>query len=184
MVPNRAVFRDNLALYSSYGSEFQAAEAEARAVKEPDAFAALALAFAQLGQGQLTAAAETYRKQALIEGQGPTMAASGLGDLAAVEGRYGDAVKILTDGAAADLAAKNAGGAALKFAAIGYAELSRGRSKAAIAALDLALKHGEGTDIRFLAGRIFAEAGSTDKARAQVTASQAVSIQSRVPTRS
>ena len=169
MVPNRAAFRDNLALYSAYGGEFQTAETEARAVTEADPFAALALAFAQLGQGRLSDAAETYRNQANIEGLGPTMAVAGLGDLAAVEGRYAEAVKILSDGAAADLASKNPSRAAIKFAAIGFAETLRRRPTAAVAAVDLALKHSEGTNIRFLAGRIYAEAGAIEKARAQMT---------------
>ena len=172
----------NFALYAAYGGEFQTAETRRRKITEADPYALQALAFAQLGQGQWSAVAETYRNQAKIDGVGPPMAASGLGDLAAVEGRYADAIKILSDGAAADLAAKQAGRAAVKFAAIGYAELSRRRPAAAITAVDTALKHSQGTNIRFLAGRIYAETGATDKARAQMTSLAADSIRSRAPT--
>ncbi len=92
MLPNRAIFRDNLALYNSYAGDFQTGEQEARAIQEPDVYAIMALAFAQTGQGQLSEAAATYQKLATVDALGASFAASGLGDLAGVEGRFADAV--------------------------------------------------------------------------------------------
>ena len=72
---------------------------------------------------------------------------------------------ILTRGAAADLAAENPDRAAAKFAAIAYAELSRGRSGAARRAAEESLRHGSAVKIRFLAARTFVETGDLAKVR-------------------
>ena len=70
---------------------------------------------------------------------GASFAAAGLGDLALYEGRFSDAVKIFEQSAAAAVTAKNPDVAAMKFAALAYAQLSRGQNAAAIAAADKAL---------------------------------------------
>jgi tetratricopeptide (TPR) repeat protein len=169
ILPKRAVFRDNLALYSNYAGDFETGEKEARTVLDtapaPDAFALLALAFAQTGQGRLADAAATYGTLAPLPGLGATFSASGLGDLAIVEGRYAEAARVLEGGAVADLAAKNPDRAAAKLAAQAYAHLLRGQKAAAIAAADKALASSPVVKIRFLAARIYAEAGRPDKAR-------------------
>jgi tetratricopeptide (TPR) repeat protein len=54
ILPRRALYRLNLALYAAYGGDFKAAEAEARMTQElGHPLSRLPLAFAQLGQGQL-----------------------------------------------------------------------------------------------------------------------------------
>jgi tetratricopeptide (TPR) repeat protein/tRNA A-37 threonylcarbamoyl transferase component Bud32 len=165
ILPSHPLFRDNLALYANYAGDFETAEETARSVEGPDAYAALALAFAQLGQGRVSDAKATYEKLARIEGLGPSFAASGLGDLAAHEGRFSDAVAILRQGAAADLEAGLSAAAAAKLVAVAYAELSRGRADAAIEATGEALEHSSAAKIRFLAGRTFVEAGEPERAR-------------------
>src|SRR5262249_17810491 len=89
-----------------------------------------------------------------------------LGDLALYEGRFADAVRILEQGAAEDLDAKSSGRAAGKFAMLAYIRLLQNNIKAAISAADSALANSKGADIRFFAGRVFAEAGHTARARA------------------
>jgi tetratricopeptide (TPR) repeat protein len=165
MLPNRVIFRDNLALYNSYAGDFQTGEREARAIQEPDVYSIMALAFGQTGQGQLSAAAATYQKLATVDALGASFAASGLADLASVEGRFADAVRILSEGAARDLASKSADRAAAKFAAVAQAELARGRNAAAIAAAETALRHSQAVKIRFLAARLFVEADAPERAR-------------------
>ena len=57
ILPKRALYRLNISLYASYGSDFQTGEREARAAQELDPssrFGYIALAFAQLGQGQIS----------------------------------------------------------------------------------------------------------------------------------
>ena len=62
ILPNRALYRENLALYTAYSGDFQAAEQEVKEMQEPGLFASLALAFAQVGQGQVLPATATYEK--------------------------------------------------------------------------------------------------------------------------
>jgi serine/threonine protein kinase/tetratricopeptide (TPR) repeat protein/TolB-like protein len=164
MLPNRALFRDNLALYANYAGDFQEAETEARTITEPDAYASMALAFAQIGQGQADEAMATYEQVRSIGALGASFSASGLGDTAAVQGRFADAVQILEQGAAADLASKSRDRAAAKLAALAYAQISRGQKGAAVAAAEKALANSQQGSIRFLAARIFVDAGETAKA--------------------
>ncbi len=164
ILPQRALYRVNLALYSNYAGEFQAAEQEARTIQEPNVKALLALAFSQLGQGQLPQAMATYQKLETIDALGASFAASGLGDLAVLEGRFSDATRILAQGAAQDLTSKNVDRAASKFAALAHAEIGRGRTRAAIAAAEQALANSDAVKIRFLAARSFVEAGEAGRA--------------------
>ena len=62
ILPNRALYRQNLALYANYSGDFQAAEQEVLAMQDPGLFALLALAFAQLGQGQVVEATRDLRR--------------------------------------------------------------------------------------------------------------------------
>ena len=169
ILPKRVLFRDNLALYAGYAGDFQTAEQQARTVQEPDAYAAVALAFAQLGQNQVPQALETYQKLATIGAQGPSLAASGLGDVAMYEGRFSDAVRILERGAAADLTAKNPDRAAAKFAALAYAHLLRGQKGPAVAAAEKALANSTEVKIRFVAARTFVETGELARAQPLMT---------------
>jgi len=91
--------------------------------------------------------------------------ASGLADLAIYEGRFTDAEKILTEGGAADVAAKDADRAAAKLAALGYARIQLGRKAPAMAAASDALKNSQTVKIRFLAARTFVEAGDIKQAQ-------------------
>ena len=166
ILPNRRLYHENLALYAAYSSDAQAAEEEARAIEKPSLFGLLPLAFAQILKGELPQAAEIYRSFTKFDQLGVSYAASGLGDLAIYEGRYSDAVKIFTEGAAADEAAKDADRAASKFTQLAHAQLLRQQKTAAIAAADKALAISQAVKIRFLAARIYAAAGAAAKARA------------------
>src|SRR5688572_29662143 len=164
-LPNRAIFRNNLALYAAYASDFQAAEEEARALPASNEYAAFTLAMAQVGQGQLREAKDTYESLAKLSALGASLATSGLADLAVVEGRYADAVTLFSAAAERDVANKSLDSAARNFAALAYAELSRGRKPAAIAAADKALAASKAVKIRFLAARTFIGAGDIARAR-------------------
>jgi tetratricopeptide (TPR) repeat protein/tRNA A-37 threonylcarbamoyl transferase component Bud32 len=165
ILPGQPLFRDNLALYLNYASNFQEAEQQALAVKGKDAYATLALAFAQLGQGRRAEARQTYERLATIGRRGPSFSASGLGDMAALEGRFGDAVRILRAALATDLASGDVDSAQAKLTAIASAELSRNRPAAAMAAAAEALTLGADVRTRFLVARTFAEAGDAGRAQ-------------------
>src|SRR5258706_14619913 len=121
---------------------------------------------AQLGQNQLSQAADTYRKLATVSATGASYAASGLADLDVYEGRYSDAVRILGDGAAADLSAKELDRAAEKFAALAYTQLLREQKGPALASAESALANSKEVKVRLLAGLIFARSGEIFKAGA------------------
>jgi len=164
VLPNRALYRGNLAAYAAYSGDFQTAEQAVQAMEAPTWLGLLARAFAQLGQGQLPEATATYESLAKINEQGASYAPSGLGDLALYEGRLMDAARIFTQGAAADLASKDPERAANKFAALAYTQLLRRQNVAALAAADKALANSQAAKIRFLAARVFVEAGAAAKA--------------------
>jgi serine/threonine protein kinase/Flp pilus assembly protein TadD len=170
ILPNRALYRVNLASFANFSSDFRTAEQEARKIGEPDVNALIALAFAQVGQGQLTQAARTYESVGKISDYGASLAASGLADLASVEGRFADAVQRLEQGAAQDLTFRRPDWAAAKLAALAHTELRRRRPRPAIAAAERALMNDKSLSVQFMAARAFVEAGDLDKARPLVTA--------------
>ena len=68
--------------------------------------------------------------------------------------------------AAADFAAKNTTGGAIKLLSAGYAHLLRGQSGQAAAAADRALQQSTVMAVRFLAAQIFVETAAIEKAQA------------------
>jgi tetratricopeptide (TPR) repeat protein len=169
ILPRRALYRVNLALYAAYAGDFQTAEREARAVQEQSPWGLQALALAQTGLNQVDLAAKTYEELGKVEELGPSYTASGLGDLALYQGRFSEAARIFREGAAADLKAMDADRAANKFAALAYTELLRQQRAAAIDAAEQALANSQAVKIRFQAARVFVEAGATPRARKLAT---------------
>jgi Tfp pilus assembly protein PilF len=167
ILPKRALYRLNLALYSAYGSQFEDALDAAHVTEQlGHPLSGLPLAFASLGQGKVREATAAYEALGKTNAQGASFAASGLADIAIYEGRYSDAVQMLDRAAAVDSTAKFADRAAAKYTALGYAEISRRRPAAASAAAEKALAISESIRVRFLAARIFVDAGEVEKARA------------------
>jgi tetratricopeptide (TPR) repeat protein len=167
ILPKRSLYRVNAALYSTYASNFAAAEQEARVAQElQDPWALQALALAQQGQGRTADAIKSYEGLATVPGAGRTYTVSGIADVALYEGRFADAASLLAEGVVADLAEKDGDRAAAKFAALAYTELARGRRTQARAAADQALANNTGVQVRFLAARIYAQTGAVAQARA------------------
>src|SRR5215469_11859354 len=168
IVPNAAVQRQDLSFLNSLSGDFQGGEREAReALKiNPSSEAAyLMLAEAQVGQGQIPQATESYQKLEKLSPRGASMAAAALADLAVYEGRFAEGVRLLEKAASADLEAKSLENAADKFVALAHTQLLRGQRGAAVAAADRALTLSQTVQVRFLAGRMFAETGETEKAQ-------------------
>jgi tetratricopeptide (TPR) repeat protein/tRNA A-37 threonylcarbamoyl transferase component Bud32 len=165
ILPNRALYRVNLALYAAYASEFATAKSEALRAQQMSPFGNVPLAFAEIGLGQIDEARGTYEAFAKMSPLGASHAASGLGDLAIYSGRFAEAIRILEQGAEADRAAGSPDRAAAKLAAIAHAELERGRKAEAVAAAAKALATSETTKIRFLSGDIYARAGEAEATR-------------------
>ena len=166
MLPNHVTLRTNLGLLKALSGNFAAAEEELKQMAQPDAAALQALAYSQMGRGLIAEATETFNRIGAMGAKGASAEASGLGDLAIYDGRYSAAVRILRDGAAADLQAKDADRAAIKLTSVAYARAAQGDRTAAIIAADAALANGQSMAVRFLAARVYAESGAVDKARA------------------
>jgi eukaryotic-like serine/threonine-protein kinase len=166
ILPKRALYRENLALYAAYSGDSEVAAAEASST-DPGLFALLAVAFSHLLKGELPAASDTYDGLARFNELGASYKASGLGDLALYEGRFSEAADIFTRGATADLAVNETDRAANKYASLAYTEMLRGKGTDAVHAAERALQLSTPIKIRFLTGRVFTEVGASDQARVQ-----------------
>jgi serine/threonine protein kinase/Tfp pilus assembly protein PilF len=172
IVPKGVGPRLNLAFISAFAGDFAASEKEARAalaIRPSAAQGYLALAEAQLGQGQIDKAAETYRK---LEGFGPlaaSTATAGLADLAAYQGKYAEAARILAQGASTDVAAKMTDNAARKYVALGNIEEMQGNQGAALSDIGKALANSQSSQIEFLAANSYVDAGELAKAQKLAT---------------
>jgi tetratricopeptide (TPR) repeat protein/predicted Ser/Thr protein kinase len=165
ILPKRAMYHGNVAVYFAYAGDFQNAAKEGALTLQLQptwAYGFEAQAFAGLLQGDVDRAADAYQKLMKVR---PSMAAAGLGDLAMYEGRYRDAVKILEQGAADDIQAHNLSGAADKFSELADVQLSRGDKAAALQADSKALDLSKAVKTRFLAARNYVALG--EKAKAQ-----------------
>jgi len=173
IVPKGVSSRLNLAFISTFAGDFAGSEKEARTALSinPKAWQGyLMLAEAQLGQGRLDEASQSYQK---LESFGPIMASmamDGQADLAAYQDKHADAEKILKKGAAVDLAAKNNDGAARKYVALARIEELQGKHAAAIADAGKALAQSQTAPIQFLAASIYVDAADIAKAQKLATA--------------
>jgi len=167
ILPRRSLYRLNASLYSTYSGDFAQGERDALVAQQlGDRWALQALALSKLGQNDFGAATAAYESLGRSVGAGMSYTTSGLADIAVHQGRFGDAVQLFTDGAAEDLKAEEPDRAAMKLAGLASAELARGRKREAIAAADRAVASSAGVQVRFLAGRTYAEAGALPKASA------------------
>ncbi len=168
IVPKGVGPRLNLSFISSFDGDFAAGEKEARAgltLNPSSVQGYLVLAEAQVGEGQIDNATESYRQLAGLGPAAASMANAGLADLAAYQGKYAEAASILTNGAAADVAAKNTDDAARKYAALGNIEELQGKHAAALSDIGKALTYSQSTQIEFLAGSTYVDAGEMVKAQ-------------------
>ncbi len=168
IVPRGVGQRLNLSFISSFAGDFAAGEKEARAALEINPKAAqgyLVLAEAQLGQGQIEKAADGYHQLEKFGPLGASTATSGLADLAAYQGKYAEAARILEQGATADVAAKMPDNAASKYAALGNIEEMQGHHAAALSDIGKALANSQSVQIKFLAARSYVDAGDVAKAQ-------------------
>src|SRR5436309_2460907 len=167
IAPKGALEHVNLAFFSSFTGDFESGEREAQAASDisPSEVAQLNLGEAQLGAGGVSGAAGTFHGLEKFGPRGASMATSALADLALYQGRFSETVRLLEQGGEADLKGKMPENATSKFVALADAELLRGNNKAAVAAAEKALANGQSIQVRFLAGRVFAEGGATAQAK-------------------
>jgi tetratricopeptide (TPR) repeat protein/predicted Ser/Thr protein kinase len=172
IVPRGVGPRLNLAFISAFAGDFAASEKEARtalAISPSAAQGYLVLAEAQVGQGQIDKAAESYHQLEKFGPLGSSTATDGLADLAAYQGKYAEAARILAQGAAADETAKMTDNAARKYAALGNIEELQGHNAAALSDTGKALANSQSVPIKFLAASTYVDAGELAKAQRLAT---------------
>jgi tetratricopeptide (TPR) repeat protein len=168
LAPNGLMARMNSSLFSCYANDFQSCERGGREVLQQNPAyeeAFLVVAYAQLGQGQVQQATETYQKLERVSPRGASLAASGLANIALYLGQFRQGIQILEKAAVTDSTAKNSDAAADKFVMLSNAQLWRGEKRAAATAAERALASSQSVKIRFFAARTFIEAGELAKAR-------------------
>lgn len=168
IVPRGVGQRLNLAFISAFAGNFAASEKEARAALEISPSAAqgyLVLAEAQLGEGQMDKASASYHQLEKFGALGSSTAADGLADLAAYQGKYADAARILTQGAAADVAAKMPDNAARKYASLGNIDELQGHPDEARSDIRKALALSKSTAIQFLSAITYVDTGDLGEAQ-------------------
>ena len=164
--------RLNLAFISAFAGDFAESEKEARTALQISPSASLGyliLAEAELGQGQTDKAAQNYHE---LEKSGPlgvSTANAGLADLAAYQGKYAEAARLLAAGAAADATAKMADNAARKYAALANIEQLQGHQAEALSDIGKALDNSKSSSIKFLAAIAYVDAGDLAKAQKLAT---------------
>jgi tetratricopeptide (TPR) repeat protein/predicted Ser/Thr protein kinase len=168
IVPKGVGPRLNLAFISVFAGDFTSGDKEAHTaltISPSAAQAYLVLAEAQLGQGQIEKSAEDYHQLEKFGSDGASIAAVGLADLAAYQGKYAEAARILTQGIDADLTAKMTDSAARKYVALANMEELQGHHAAAFADIDKALANSQTAQIQFLAAISYVDAGDLAKAQ-------------------
>ena len=167
ILPNRVIFRDNLALYANYAGDFQTGEKEARSsTGAATPMHCWPWPLPSWDRVSCLRPGKPIRSSGRSSALGASFAASGLGDLAALEGRFSDAVRILRagcgpglDGQESRSSRREVRGARLRRSSCGD------RQRAAIEAAEKALANSKAVKIRFLAARVFVEAGEIARAR-------------------
>jgi eukaryotic-like serine/threonine-protein kinase len=171
ILPN-SLTHTNLSLYASYAGDFPTAEREARTVLQLNPSyetAYVALAYAQVAQGQLNKAAETYHQVEKISKSGASWAALGFADIALYEGRLSDAARLFEEAAATEMAVKIPDFAGASLAGLAYVQLSRGQNVLASATVRKSLADSKGVKLKFIAGRIYVATGEAARARELAT---------------
>jgi len=166
--PKDLIARNNFALYACYAADFQTCEREAHEIQKQNATdedGYLLVGYAQVGQGQLERATQTYQELQKLSPRGASLGASGLANIAIYEGRYREASQILEAAVTADIAAKQSDRAADNFAMLSHAQLLRGDKQTAVASAEKSMKNSPAEKIKFLAARTLIEAGDVRKAR-------------------
>jgi tetratricopeptide (TPR) repeat protein len=168
LAPKGVLQRLNLSLLLTYNGDFAGGVKEGRELirLNPDYDASyVTLADAQIGLGKFQDASETFHQLEKLGKSQTSLAALGLAEVAAYRGQYGEASRMLWSAADTDLTLKETDLAGDKLIALAVVELAAGQNRQAVDSAKRALANKSDANARFIAGRVFAEAG--ENARAQ-----------------
>jgi eukaryotic-like serine/threonine-protein kinase len=169
LTPKSLLQKNNVALFAAYAGDYASAvkfagEVIAANPQYVDAYGALAMG--QMGQNQVADALQTYERLKTINPRAASMAVTGSADVAAYEGRYSDAVGLLSAGIASDESANNRSSAATKLIAMAEAYLAGGDKTRALDSAQRALTLDKQDSSLFAVGVIYSQAGQANKASA------------------
>jgi tetratricopeptide (TPR) repeat protein len=162
LYPQSVPQRNNLGFFEMYAGDFEAAlkeQEQVLGINPGFVNGHVGLAMALTGSGRRDEAVAAWKRLAALGPSQASAAAEGLADLAAFEGRVGDARAALEPALAADLKEKDADGAGRKLAMLAELSLARGEKGRAAEAAEKALAQQPQDYVLFLAGRSLALAG-------------------------
>jgi tetratricopeptide (TPR) repeat protein len=158
----------NHALYAMYAGDFATAEKEGGHVlaESPTYYRAyLPLAISALARSDLAGAHDAYAKMATTDRQGTSLAAMGQADVLMFEGRFDEADTTLRRALEGDEALKNPAAIAAKTIALAEALEARGQSRAAVAAVEAALRTSRDESTLVPAARMLARLNQVEAAK-------------------
>ena len=171
LYPSSLKQRNNAALYAMYSGNFEAAAREAAQVSKADPALYrpyVPLAIAAIATSPASAR-PIYERMRATGVKGASLAATGLADLAMYEGRYDEAVRVLTPAVEVDRLASDKYAMATKHVMLAEAFLALGNSARAAAAVQHALAASRVETVVLPAARVLA---SFDRNRARALAKE------------
>jgi tetratricopeptide (TPR) repeat protein len=179
--PKHLRYRSNYALYAMYASDFPTAVAEARkaVTDNPASFNAyLPIAVDAIINGRFDEAEAAYAAMARAGAQGASRSAIGRADLLMYRHQFGDAIRILEAGMAADEKIGNRAALAAKRVALAEARQALGEASSSVAAAKAALELAQLEYVAYPAGGVLFRGAREADARA-VAASLAKELSPR-----
>lgn len=167
IIPHSVLQQVNYSMYALYAGDFDTAAREAQAIlqENPNFDQALrTAALAELGLGHNAEAQAEYGKLQAVSPYGPSLAATGLADLALYEGKLSDAASILGKAIASDVAAKDAESTADRTATLALVQITLGKTKEAISSADKASSTSKDHGVIYRAAQVYIAAGQEAKA--------------------
>ena len=170
LYPKNVLFRNNLALYAMYASDFATATRESEPLLKnpgPNPFFKIFLppAIASTVQGRYDAASNDYGAMAKSGPEGASLAATALADMSVYRGLYKNAEAILQTGIQADSKANNTAGVAAKRVMLAEVYAASGRMPLALSTIADALKLGPSESVTVPSARIYLRAGRINEAQ-------------------
>ena len=164
--PGRTLYHGNHAQYAVYAGDMVTAAAEAQRVlaEDPDFFKSyMIMALVSLYDNHTENAIAQYERMAETGVRGESLANIGLADIALFEGRYADAIELLTAGIEKDRSENNTRGVGTKMVALAQAQIAMGDTAEGVQTIvDLAATRGDGQLVP--SAEIYAAAGRYDEA--------------------
>jgi eukaryotic-like serine/threonine-protein kinase len=166
--PESLDYRYNQSWYALAAGNFERAREEAQktlAIDPKYEKAFIVLALVELAQGRPAEAVKAYQQLEALGTDGASFAATGMADLALLEGRSEEAIGGLKKSVAADIANKSSYAGADKLLMLARAHLQQRRKAQAVEAAQEALKLYSREELLFAAAQVYLDAGQENRVR-------------------